>query len=248
MKTCQNCKTEFPLDCFYAERRRPNGRRPYCKACDLAKSKAYQAANVEKMADQRQAYRAKNAPVLAEKRAQYRAAHLEAERERRRQNYALNKAAELARNAAYRQANAPSVLARKRDRQREYVAERPNEVAAKKKTYFKDGRENLKDWFVLKLIRARTNLNQHDVPPALVELKREQITMRRMALQLKKALHERITDFDRIPGQPSPGDDTGRPPPDRGQQLAGSGAEGNQRHGRGSDGEGAGLDQQQPER
>ena len=64
----------------------------------------------------------------------------------------------------------------------------------------------------------------------------------------ERAKHESSKDTNRIPGEHGAGGNAGRPAAHRGEQPAGAGPKGDQRHGCGSDGQGPGLDQQQPER
>lgn len=105
-------------------------------------------------------------------------------------------------------------------------------------------RRELGDWYMASLMGTRKSA----CPPELLAMKREQIATLRLARQLKKATRESSKDTDRIPGEHGSSCDSGRSSPDRGEQPSGAGAKGNQRHGRGSDGQGPGLDQQQLER
>lgn len=46
---CRKCNIEKPLDQFSKERRRKSGVRPYCKACELARVRAYQQEHHEEL-------------------------------------------------------------------------------------------------------------------------------------------------------------------------------------------------------
>ena len=73
MKACTKCKTEKPLDEFYVDRRRKDGRQPWCKACHNAWRAANRAANPERLKENSRRY------YLANKdrqKANGRAAHL----------------------------------------------------------------------------------------------------------------------------------------------------------------------------
>jgi hypothetical protein len=73
VKTCKHCGETKPLDDFYTDRAAQDGRRPECKACNLARRKAAYRANPRRaieralqwQADNRERYRATQREYVA---------------------------------------------------------------------------------------------------------------------------------------------------------------------------------------
>ena len=63
MKVCTKCAETLPLSAFYA--RKAGGHQGCCRRCWKDKSRAYNAANPEKIAAHRKTYREKNKPRIA---------------------------------------------------------------------------------------------------------------------------------------------------------------------------------------
>jgi hypothetical protein len=69
-KTCSACGTAKPLGDFYTYMDKRRGRRrmhPTCKLCSNAKSRAYSAANAEKVSENKRRYYRENIDALKEK-------------------------------------------------------------------------------------------------------------------------------------------------------------------------------------
>ena len=101
-------------------------------------------------------------------------------------------------------------------------------------------RDTLGAPYVAKTLRMRTV----DLTPQLMQMKQEQLTVRRLAQKLRKASNESSKDTDRILGKHGAGCNAGRSAEDRRQQPVGTGTQGDQCNRRRSNGEGTGLDQQ----
>ena len=92
-KCCACCRENKPLDLFGTDRRRPDGKNPYCKLCKNQKSKATYKKLMDYYAD-------------------WRAANREAQIGYFRDRYAANREEILAKQKAYAQANSHKVNAR----------------------------------------------------------------------------------------------------------------------------------------
>ena len=146
--------------------------------------------------------------------------------------------------AAWHKENAEQVKARLI----EYWKKNAERNRAKSSRWLKAASEQLTDQYLVRQLTKTNGIPKGDVTEDLISVKRLQLTARRLARQLKKATDESSKDTDRITGKHGAGRDAGRLAPNRCQQPAGTCPQGDQRHGCGSDGEGAGLDKQQPER
>lgn len=64
-KRCTKCGTVKPLDDFPRERRATDGRQSYCKACDLAKNRAWRRANRRREAARHRRWREDHPEYMA---------------------------------------------------------------------------------------------------------------------------------------------------------------------------------------
>lgn len=224
-KACTRCGEVKPLAEYAADKRAKTGTQSACKHCQAVIRKARR----DKDHAAAKAWREKNATKVRAKKQEYRQATKPKIRQLERARYW--KDPDKARKEAA-----------------QYRAENYDEVTRRNRERMKDERENLKPRYVAKVLGMKPG----EVPPPLLALKTEHLTvlrlLRPLKQQLRKARNESSTDIDRIPGEHGRGSHTGRLAPDRGEQPVGVGPQGNQRHGRGSDGQGPGLDQQQLER
>lgn len=74
-KFCKRCERWTSVSEFHADRSRPDGRAPYCKACCCAKTRAWNAANRERKAASGRLWYAANVGQARESNAAWRAAN-----------------------------------------------------------------------------------------------------------------------------------------------------------------------------
>lgn len=251
MKACSNCGVVKALQEFARKAKAKDGYAYRCKACTAADQKAYREANADAVKARKKAARLANA---------------EKQKAKNRAYYEANKAEVAAKLKAWAEANPDKVQAanaarrdRKRNEWKAYRAQkyRENLETAKKqqRAYYEANAERVKEYHrqlvaaaAPSYVASLMQMPVAEIPEPLLRMKQEQITLRRLARQLKEAAHESSKDTDRITGQHGRGGHAGRPAANCGEQPAGAGPQGNQRHGRGGDGKGSRLDQQQLER
>lgn len=73
LKTCRLCTVQHPLEMFFRDRTKPDGRRPRCKPCDALQAKRYREENVEKVRASIANWAKRNPHVARETTARYRA-------------------------------------------------------------------------------------------------------------------------------------------------------------------------------
>ena len=72
MKRCKHCGIEKPLDDFYVDRKARDGRRPDCKACNLAARRAKYAENPRPYVDRVLKWQRENRDRYLERQRSYR--------------------------------------------------------------------------------------------------------------------------------------------------------------------------------
>jgi hypothetical protein len=238
-KTCRRCGEVKALTQYNRRASAKDGRESACRSCRAAyyaanadkckeRNKRWVAANREAVAAYLKRWRQANADAHKTKQKIYREAHADEKNAKQKIRLDANpdaKNARAAKQAIYRDTN-------RRD------------LAAKAKRHNKIAVNTLAPGYVAKCL----GLPLSRTPAELLQLKREQLTLCRLARQLKRASDESSEDIDRIPGEHGRSDDAGRPAADCCEQLVGLGPEGDQRDGRRGNGQGVGLDQQQPQR
>jgi len=154
MKTCPDCKQHLPAEAFVPNPKGRDGLQTYCRACGAARSRAWAAANRE--------------ANLARKRAYYEE----------------NKAALLAQQRTYYEANKPRILEAQRRppevnraRVKAWVAANPE----KRRAQLRRQVENLSDGYVRAKLKQKTTLRAADIPQQLVQMKRDELALRRLA-------------------------------------------------------------------
>ena len=135
-----------------------------CPVCLRAGRAAWAAANPDKVKAKNAAWRAANAEKERSRKAAWRAANPEREKDR---------------NAAYRAANP------QKERDRAVVWSAANRD--KRCAYAAKAVANLRDDYVARVI----GLPVREVPPELINLKREQIRLHRLARELEQALNQK---------------------------------------------------------
>ena len=201
-KACTRCGEVKPLAEYSADKRAKTGTQSTCKLCQAEIRKARR----EKDHAAAKAWRERNAEKVAEKKKKYRQATKLKRRQQERVRYWKDPDKHRNKVAQYRVENYEDVMRRNRER-------------------LKQDRENLGPIYVAKVLGMRKT----DVPPTLLAMKQEQLTLRRMARQLRKATNESSKDTDRITGKHGVCNDAGGLASNRGEQSACAGPEGNQR-------------------
>ena len=217
MKRCSKCGVVKPLGEFYKEPRWPAGTRPECILCSKEVAKLRRKANPEKEAARRIAYEKsekgratrdaykprkkllsrkprdplkakeyyeKNKVLINEKRKE----NVVKTRERARKYREENRERLLQEaRARYAKNPTPTLLrhikrwGHKLSEYRKYTGER-----------LKKNREILGDAYVRRSLKEKSKVSE--VTPHLMNLKREQLTIYRIARQLKKAANETSKD------------------------------------------------------
>lgn len=96
-RICSICTQAKPLDDFVKERRSSTGRAARCKACAAAKTRAYNAANPQRVAQNKRARYAENIEANRARDRERYSARAERQRENARLWYAANREKVLAR-------------------------------------------------------------------------------------------------------------------------------------------------------
>ena len=202
-KACTRCGDVKPLAEYAADKRASTGTQSVCKKCqaDIRRERRDKDREAQKR------WREKNAEHVCAKRKEYAQATKPKRRQQERARYWKDPDKQRHKTAIYR-------------------AENREEVRRKNRQRLKEDRENLGPIYVAKTLGMR----QKEVPPQLLEMKQEQLTMRRLARQLRKAKNESSKDTDRITGQHGRGGHARRPSANCGEQPAGAGPQGNKRH------------------
>ena len=134
-------------------------RRATCKPCQAEYDRQYYAENRDKARE----YRTENRDKIAERQRQYRAENRDKIAERHRQ---------------YRAENRDKIA----ERQHQYRAENRDKIAE----YHRQYSAALTDALVASRITDGTNLTRADIPPELLEAKRLQLKLKRLAREAMK--------------------------------------------------------------
>jgi len=190
MKACSVCGEHKPLPQYHKDSGAKDGHTSRCKACVQAASKAWREQNAaHRLAQKKAYYEANKARVLEQQRHYYEATKTEraavakawakanpdkvraakeryaarkgdALKDEKRTRYLQNREAALMKNKAWRDAN-------------------PDKVAAY--------RRRLVDELGPSYVAARLGMQTAKAPPELLQMKRDQIALRRLARLLKEA-------------------------------------------------------------
>jgi hypothetical protein len=156
-KKCSKCGEVKGLGEFFADRTKKDGLRPSCKVCTIKKCDEYRAKNPEKARAQRAAWAAAN-------RTKANSSSLASARKR---GYAAQRKWQRHNSEAIQQAAA------------KWREANPEKVRAKNAR----SQERLPRARVASMLKMRVD----EAPPELIALKREQLAIKRMARELKKA-------------------------------------------------------------
>lgn len=163
-KTCSKCGEVKGLGEFYAHPGCKDGHRADCKTCVKRKTRQYEIDNKEKLRAYKREYardwRARNPDKEREKKKRARSKHAESIK-----GYAA-----------------------------EYRARKKSELSASKKQWAEKNQQRIKDYTASYsdslcdgYIACALKLPKDACPPELLALKREQLAIKRMARELKKA-------------------------------------------------------------
>lgn len=129
-------------------------------------------------------------PCNSERSRVWRAKNPEANRAAKKARYETNKARILEQQRQYYERNKQRILEAQRKTPEENRAHVKAWVKAnpdKRRAQMRRRVENLQPHYVRELIAKKTSLRTGDIPLELVALKREQLAIKRMARELKKA-------------------------------------------------------------
>lgn len=127
-KRCPKCGEAKALSEFGKHRKKKDGIRSHCKACEAEYIRKYRQANKERIAETSRAYQQANKERIKQRRAIY-----------VRQHYAANKERILEKNAQYREANRERV----NNRKREYAQENKERIAKSKRKHYEANKEQI---------------------------------------------------------------------------------------------------------
>ena len=204
MKECSFCREAKALSDYYKDSRAKDGHTSRCKACVNADSKTWKKQNAERYAEYRTAYYEKNkaklitirsawAKVYADKVKSYerkwREANAQRLKEKNQQRHQANSADRKAMGKAWRKDHPEKVA--------EYRRKHADEAKAMGMAWRKDHPEKVAEYrrkhvdevsqsYVANLLEIPTA----KVTPELLQMKRDEIALRRMARTLKKASNE----------------------------------------------------------
>lgn len=171
---------------FGPNKRTRDGLQCWCKACRSQAQGSYYERNKERCLIQQKTYRETNAPAIATTQKIYYELNKRKVLIRQAIYYKANRAQVLKKDKAYRERNPSKINAAKR------LWERRNKEAVlqSKSRHKKKSAALLTDAYVKGLIANGSMMESKNVPYSLVELKREQMNLRRLAKTLKKAINE----------------------------------------------------------
>jgi len=157
-KKCSKCGEVKAVSEFYKDKYSKDGVRSSCKEC----KKQYYKANNEKILGQKKQHYKANKKKIKKYNKQYQQANKEKIKEHRKQYYQANKEQIKEYNKQYYQANNEQII-------------------EQKKQYDQDNINKLGDTYIKDIIRKQTNgmLKASDMPEELIELKRNNIILKR---------------------------------------------------------------------
>lgn len=198
LKTCSKCGEVKPIDEFSKDSKSKDVKMSICKACNCKRASAWAKENPDRVKNQRKTLD----PVKAKARQdKYRSSEKYKETASRyRKIYYLSHKEQIldkgrrwwGKNYAEKMPGYSATYAEKnRDRLK---SERPEKYAKRKEkilSSLKKLRDSLDDKYVKQVIRTEINISQDDIPPEMIELKREQLLMHRLTEQLAQLIKEK---------------------------------------------------------
>lgn len=126
MKICSECKQEKPLNEFYGERRRKDGKMSRCKECDAKRARKWREVKAEKRTDYNKSYYQQNRTKQKEKALKRYHEKRDDEITRMRRRYEENREKHIAQVTEWNKANPDKVNAIQQRRRAQKLA-LPNE-------------------------------------------------------------------------------------------------------------------------
>lgn len=182
-KKCSKCGDVKALSEFHCFKQSGDGHKASCKSCVLSYSQAYRKANPEKVRESKLRHLENLSPEAYEANKatnkRWRDANLDHVRAKCREN-----------GARWRILNKEHVLSKSREKGAQRYAENPYKYRAKQAAWANANPAHavariseLGDSYIAGTLGMKTA----EAPPELIALKREQLTMHRMARELKQA-------------------------------------------------------------
>ena len=172
-KKCSKCGEVKAVSEFYKNKYIKDRFCNHCKKC----MKQYYQSNKEKVLEQSKKYYQANNEKIKERQKQYRQANNEKMKQYNKQYYQANNEKMKERQKQYRQANNEKM----KQYNKQYRQANKEKIKEQRKQYRQDDRNKLADSYIKDLIRNQTNgmLKAKDIPQELIELKRNNIILKR---------------------------------------------------------------------
>lgn len=167
MKRCAGCLQELPRSSFNANAKSTDGLYTYCRECAAERKRDWRAKNAEKVRDYERAYRQQHREAFNEKRRGLPVS--EKARARVDQWVAANRDRYLETKRRYYQANKAALAPAMRAR-------------------YERMRDELHDYYVASMLCQGTPLRPYEIPPELIEMKRDQLRVHRLVAGLELAI------------------------------------------------------------
>ena len=172
-KKCSKCGEVKAVSNFNKCKTNKDGYMSYCKIC----FKQYYQANKEKIKEQQKQYYQANKEKIKEQQKQYGQANKGKFKERMKKYYQTNKEKLKEKKKEYYQANKEKL----KEKQKEYRQANKKKLKEKMKKYRQGDRDKLVDSYIKSIINKQTNgmLKAKDIPQELIELKRNNLILKR---------------------------------------------------------------------
>ena len=180
MKVCSTCKLELPLTDFYKSKSKKDGFYQECKTCNKKRLAKYRRDNKEKIAESSAKYRRDNKEKITSRAAKY----YRDNPEKYSDYYKKNREKILEISIKYSQTHKKQISNYKTIYKRLNPEKSYDAVRKCHKKYVSECTDN----YLIKIIKRNTNLSPNKIPQDLIELKREQILLKRTCKELGNEL------------------------------------------------------------
>jgi hypothetical protein len=210
-KRCPKCDKVKLAKEFSKNKSKKYGLEGWCKLCCKDKKRKRYQENREVILSKVKTYRQENREAILYKQSKYRQENREAilyqKRKRyqenreailykKRKRYQENREVILSKVKTYLQENREAILYKKS----KYRQENREAILYKQSKYYQEnreamqkrsasGRQNLSDSYVKGLIYAQTTIPLKQIPEKIIQLKREQLTVRRLIKEINNGLN-----------------------------------------------------------
>lgn len=199
-KACTRCGQVKALTEFRRNAAAKDGRESQCRSCRAT----YYAANVDKYKARKKAWAALNREAVAAYLKRWREANADAHKAKAKIYREAHADEKNAKRKIYLKAN-PDAKNAKVAKDKIYRETNRHALKVKAKRFNDRAVNTLAPGYVAKCL----GIPLSNIPAELLQMKREQITLRRLARQLRRASDESSEDIDRIPGKHGRSDDAG---------------------------------------